>query len=287
MKITAVIAIAFLQVLTIQAELIHIDPVTVPVNNASTGSCPSNEERQNVRHKIYEAVSGIIQSFVPECGEGRWDRVAYLNMSDPSQQCPSAWREYSNNETRACGPPYHPNGPIRASTSYPTNHQYSRVCGTAIGYQLGDPIAFNYGSVWSVDAYYVFVVSITHGAYGAHTHIWTFAAGEHEVRSSYDGRCCPCSNGRDSPSYVSENYYCESGNPSNSTIIVSHLYSNDPLWDGKQCEDTCCSNGKSPPWFTVKLPKPTMDDIEVRIIASYGSSGEHEALVELLEIYVQ
>ena len=82
-------------------------------------------------------------------------------------------------------------------------------------------------------------------------------------------------------------FTCESGNPSNSTVIVSHLYSDDPLWDGKQCENTCCSNGKSPPWFSVELPNPTTDDIEVRIIASYGSSGEHEALVELLEIYVQ
>ena len=86
MKIIAVIAIAFFQALTVQAEL--IDPVTIPGNNA--GSCPSSEERENVHHKINEAVSGIIQSFVLECGEGKWDRVAYLNMSDPSQQCPSA-----------------------------------------------------------------------------------------------------------------------------------------------------------------------------------------------------
>ena len=28
------------------------------------------------------------------CGPGVWKQVAYLNMSDPSQQCPSAWREY-------------------------------------------------------------------------------------------------------------------------------------------------------------------------------------------------
>ena len=28
-----------------------------------------------------------------QCGTGLWWRVAYLDMTEPSQQCPSAWRE--------------------------------------------------------------------------------------------------------------------------------------------------------------------------------------------------
>ena len=28
------------------------------------------------------------------CGPGFWHQLVYLNMTDPSQQCPSAWREY-------------------------------------------------------------------------------------------------------------------------------------------------------------------------------------------------
>ena len=39
------------------------------------------------------------------CGPGEWKQVASLNMSDPSQQCPSAWREYNTNGVRACGRP--------------------------------------------------------------------------------------------------------------------------------------------------------------------------------------
>ena len=39
----------------------------------------------------------------PRCGPGLWQRVAFLNMSDPSEQCPSAWREYSG--VRVCGRP--------------------------------------------------------------------------------------------------------------------------------------------------------------------------------------
>ena len=86
------------------------------------------------------------------------------------------------------------------------------------------------------------------------------------------------------PSFVGDNYYCESGNPTN-TYNLYHLYSSDPLWDGEQCEGECCSNGKSPPWFSVQLPSPTTDDIGVRICIPQGSYDD--VAVELLEIYVQ
>ena len=36
------------------------------------------------------------------CGRGHWYRVAYLNMSNPNEQCPSAWREYNMSGVRAC-----------------------------------------------------------------------------------------------------------------------------------------------------------------------------------------
>ena len=37
------------------------------------------------------------------CGTGFWWQMAYLDMTDPSQQCPSAWREYNTSGVRACG----------------------------------------------------------------------------------------------------------------------------------------------------------------------------------------
>ena len=44
------------------------------------------------------------------CGAGQWHRIAFLNMTDPSQQCPSAWREYNTSGVRACGRPYSTEG---------------------------------------------------------------------------------------------------------------------------------------------------------------------------------
>ena len=72
----------------------------------------------------------------------------------------------------------------------------------------------------------------------------------------------------------------------NSLTVTVPLFSNDPLWDGEQCEGTCCSGTKSPPWFSVQLPTHTTDRIEVRICADEGTDNE-DSPVELLEIYVQ
>jgi hypothetical protein len=161
------------------------------------------------------------------------------------------------------------------------------VCGRAIGYQYGSTDAFSYLVVDTIDSYYVYGISVTHGL--PRNHIWTFAAGLTEGHTTYQGPNCPCSNpGHPSnvlpPSFVGNNYYCESGNPG-SSYIHYHLYSDDPLWDGQQCEGQCCSNGKSPPWFSVELPNPTADDIEVRICIAQPSFDDIK--IQLLEFYVQ
>ena len=60
---------------------------------------------------VLDSFSSSIQSQItnmltqPACGPGLWWSVAYLNMTDPSQQCPPAWREYNTSGVRACGRP--------------------------------------------------------------------------------------------------------------------------------------------------------------------------------------
>ncbi|MCG8623574.1 MAG: hypothetical protein MJE68_16480, partial [Proteobacteria bacterium] len=79
-------------------------------------------------------------SMQPACGTGLWYRVAHLNMTDPSQQCPSAWREYDT--FRACGRPVS-NGESSPSQKFRICHQYSKVCGRVIGIQFNGPDAFH------------------------------------------------------------------------------------------------------------------------------------------------
>ena len=128
---------------------------------------------------------------------------------------------------------------------------------------------------------------MTHGA--SRNHIWTLAAGISEGVFIIEGWDCPCVNPNNSgnvppSSFVGNNYYYESGNPTNSGV-TTQFYPTDPLWDGQQCEGECCSNGKSPPWFSVELPNPTTDDIEVRICIPEGTFDD--VVVQLLELYIQ
>ena len=214
------------------------------------------------------------------CGAGQWNRIAYLNVSDPSQQCPSDWKEVTTNGVRACGR-------LAASTAscpgtfYSASSMYQRVCGRVIGYQDSSPDGFN--TPRTINDAYIDGVSITYGQ--PRNHIWSYVAGVTERSSIHIISNCPCSTvaGTGAQSFVGDNYYCESGNP---TDTYRSFRIADKLWDGKQCEGTCCTDPKSPPWFSVHLPNLTTENIEVRICGDEASENE-DTPIELLEIYVQ
>ena len=260
-----------------------VNPLIIPGHH-SESVCPPEEQRDAAFRETRNTVANILQDFlrtgVQQCGEGNWLRVAFLNMSDPLQQCPLNWTEYSSSGVRTCGRP--------ASAGYcqgvffSTSLQYSNVCGRAIGYEYGGQEAFEHTDI---NSNYVYGLSITHGI--PRSHIWTYAVGNTEGDHSEQSWNCPCAdpdhpNSDIPPSFVGDNYYCESGNPTN-TWSPNRFYPSDPLWDGQQCEGTCCSNGKSPPWFSVDLPNPTSDNIEVRICTNEGGS---DTKIQLLEILV-
>ena len=214
-------------------------------------------------------------------------------MSDPFHQCPPVWREYSANGVRACGRPRNAPDLSCYSTSYNVISigSYAKVCGRVIGYQIGSTDVF-VNEQYSIDTGYVDGVSITYGV--PRTHIWTYAAGLSDTLIIGDQRfSCPCLvagtayTPQTPPSFVGNNYYCESGNPTN---IYQHtntlMYTDDPLWDGQNCEGRCCSDGRTPPWFSVQLTNATASDIEVRICGTERTSSE-DTPIKLLELYVQ
>ena len=209
------------------------------------------------------------------CGTGFWWQIAYLDMTDLSQQCPPAWREYNSSGVRACGRQPNSKGSCSGIVlNYSTGQQYSRVCGRVIGYQYRSPDAFNirFNNETRLDG-----ISITYGT--QHDHIWSYAAGLYEFQTSESN--CPCSSerARTPPAFIGDNYYCESGNPNNSWRSPT-FYQNDPLWDGKQCEieGNCCNGTNSPPWFSVQLPAPTTEMIEVRICADESTNKYNNIL---------
>ena len=144
-------------------------------------TCPSEEHQEIVRNEIKTAMRRLLQnSIIPDllsytfiCGGSTgWRRIAYLNMSDPSQQCPSVWQEIAT-PFRVCG--RRSTSPSCEGLTYSTgSEQYDQVCGRIIGYQRGTPDAFLGYSV-SIDTYYLDGVSVTYGS--PRQHIWSFAAG--------------------------------------------------------------------------------------------------------------
>ena len=248
----------------------------------NNGTCPTTEERNSALLKVKNSVFSYLfnGTVIPQCGEGIWYRVAYLNMADSTQQCPSVWREY-NTQFRACGRPV-TTVASRPASFYTTNRQYSKVCGKVIGIQVASPDAFHANQ--GIDDGYIDGVSITYGS--PRKHIWSFVGAYSEIGRS--SNVCPCDYflGTPSPSFVGTNYYCESGNPT--LDWAGRQFPSDKLWDGEQCstEGTCCTGANTPPWFSVNLNSPTSDDIEVRICGTESTENE-DTPIELLEIYVQ
>ena len=152
-------------------------------------SC-SSEEQEQVRNEIKAESLRLLQIQLAaehSCGGSGWRRVAYLNMSDPSQQCPSVWLEYTTPH-RVCGRRSTSTGSCEGLTYSTGSEQYNQVCGRIIGYQLGNTDSFR-GSSQSIDTYYyVDGVSVTHGS--PRQHIWTFATGVDEQTTQWYGSCC-------------------------------------------------------------------------------------------------
>ena len=81
------------------------------------------------------------------CGTGGgWTRLAYLDMSNSTVNCPTGFRLYQSGGVRACGRPVSSGGSC-SSVQYPSNGiSYSQICGRVVGYQ--------YGSTDAVDTVY-------------------------------------------------------------------------------------------------------------------------------------
>ena len=216
---------------------------------------------------------------------GGWVRVANLNMTDPNQQCPRNLTLSHTNPIRLCG---RRTDSSCDSVTFTTNGvQYRQVCGRVRGYQFASTGAFTEyvcsRSSCTIDKPYVDGVSITHGA-SPRKHIWTYAAGV--VENQRHMSRCPCAGGTSPPAFVGSDYYCESA--LNRLPWMSVVYSNDPLWDGQDCdglEHTCC-NPPNLPWFCKNLPEPTTDDLEFRICADEPRTNE-DIPIDLVELYIQ
>ena len=218
-----------------------------------------------------------------ECGgEGGWMFVYELNMTNSSHQCPDRWDEETNSGRRGC---YRAGAGCRPAMFDANLITFNQVCGQARGYQYGTWEAFQpYRSgTPPADGRYMDGLSLTYS--NPRKHLWAFIGSFSEDRK--DSRSCPCAEGSYAwiPAYVGNNYYCESGSPSNT--LTSAIYPNDELWDGEQCglEADCCTNPLMP-YFVRTLPEPYTGAIEGRLCADQAASNE-KINIHYLELWVR
>ena len=236
------------------------------------GTCPSAQELQVARNRVIENVQ---QKLAPhKCGSGNWRSFFYLNMSEPSQTCPSGWNQITVPHRACTGTPFN-----CASANIASGGQaYREVCGEISGIGIGLPDAFyrhNRRNGRRIERNYLDGVSITYGSAGSRQHIWSLAMG-HTHR-------CPCDLPSSSfeapspPTEVGNNFYC--------TSVAD--FTETPLWQGNDCSanDPCCSYN-DPPLFKTRLPSVTTEDMELRICMDERSNDEKMYLLSV-EIYIQ
>ena len=120
-------------------------PLTYPgqvLQGDGSQTCPSEEQLEIVRNEVDSATLSLLrESVVPAlqpCGGSGWRHVAYLNMSDPTQQCPSVWQEITTPH-RVCGRRSNTSASCEGLNYTTGSEQYDQVCGRIIGYQIGSP----------------------------------------------------------------------------------------------------------------------------------------------------
>ena len=122
---------------------------------------------------------------------------------------------------------------------------YSQICGKVTAYQYRKPnLVVSLDRRNYLDSYYLDGISITRGS--PRQHVWSLMVGlfENPMLYGYTFAACPCAIGstQSVPSFVGNNYFCESGNPSH-TFPDKVLY-DDALWEGVGKTGTGTGTGK-------------------------------------------
>ena len=221
--------------------------------------------------------------FISTCAGvgGGWRRIVNINIS-AGDDCPGEWRNATQSGVSFCR--VASDGEYTCSSAhFSTNGiSYQRVCGRARGYQKGNTAAFFGSQSRNIDQSYAAGLSITYSS-NPRQHIWTYAIGRGERDSSpYNCPCSLSSTARAPPSFVGNNYHCESA----PWYFTNHVYFfNDTLWDRAGCVDNCCDN-TTQPWFYRHLNQTTQDDIEARICAN-DQYIDGSTLIDQLELYIR
>ncbi len=164
------------------------------------------------------------------------------------------------------------------------------MCGKIIAYQQGSPDAFHSTVIYNVglEGAYIDGISLTHGAPGSRSHIWSFVAAVNNFDLAFV--VCSCTNSNPwpytLPSFIGNKYFCDTGDH-DAGFVNGMYYPDDPRFVGQGCgPDSTCCQFNSPPWFCTELPQPTSDDLEIRICGNGPISGEY-VVISMIDVYIR
>ena len=272
-------------------------PITVttalPTTTSTTSVIPTTEPANTVTPSTIATQSTepatTDNPILPSgtCGGPGWRRVAFINMTDPNQDCPQglSLTDYS---IQSCGRA-HTGIFDCSSVTFPVDSEYSQVCGRAMAYRWGQNVGFwgYHVQGHDIEHQYMDGLSLTHGS--PRTHIWTFASGLFNGTSgdSFSQHRCPCDSGNtfSSPSFVENDYFCDSvATADNWNVNQYRFFPDNVLWDGEGHLNPCYGLN-NPPWFYKNLPEPTSDNIELRMCFTDDNTFANIG-INLLEVYI-
>ena len=121
-----------------QAQMIDIKVL----QGGDGGGCALKEERETALDEIHQTVKSLLENYTCN-GTPGWRRVAFINMTDTSYNCPTGLNLTSYSK-RTCGRSHTIEKGCSSTTFSVGGLPYSRVCGRIKGYQFGATIAFFY-----------------------------------------------------------------------------------------------------------------------------------------------
>ena len=124
----------------------RVDAKVLP-HTESDSQCPSAEETERVLNEIhritYQAIASMSGANLYTCnGTPGWRRVAFINMTDTSYNCPTGLRLIEHPK-RTCASPLRSGGQCSSITFSVGGLPYNQVCGRMRGYQFGVTDAFH------------------------------------------------------------------------------------------------------------------------------------------------
>ena len=215
-------------------------------------------------------------------------RIGYFDMRGNLAECPEPLERFAVNGRWYCRRAAQPCTSVHLSA---LGKNYTAVCGMVEGYQYGHMDAFQHSTASRTpDDLYADGISITHGS-SPRRHLWTYAVGLNANPDSNPQWQCPCTvlgTSRTLPTFLNDDYYCDSGNPSRNTWKHHYLHP-ERLWDnsGPSCVSgsTCCDN-PSQPWFKKRMTQPANEDVEMRWCGDEPPNNEATATTRV-ELYIR